>query len=128
VNKKRLLWVGQVLTETGYARIAENLLPYLAKEWDCAVLGIGYDGDPYSDKPFRIYRADRFQDPWGVNRVHALIVKERPDVVCIVMEPWNLMAFIQEIRTRMQNAVRCVAYCIVDGENMKPAHAAWLAQ
>jgi D-inositol-3-phosphate glycosyltransferase len=126
--KKKLLWVGQVLTESGYARISENVLPYLAKDYDVSVLGIGYDGDPYTDRPYRIWRADRFGDPWGVNRIHQVMVQERPDITCIVMEPWNLMAFIQEIRRTMKNAVRVCSYCVVDGENMKPAHAEWLAQ
>lgn len=125
--KRRLLWVGHVLTETGYSRVSENLLPYFLKDWDVAVLGVGYDGDPHG-KPYRIYRADRRGDPWGVNRLHEVIVQERPSVICLIGEPWTLMAQIQEIRIRMRNAVKIVGYCVVDGENMKAEHAEWLTQ
>lgn len=127
MTKRRLLWVGQVLTETGYARVSENILPYLQDEWEVAVMGIGYDGDPHG-KPYRIYRADRLGDDWGINRIHELIVRERPDMICLIMEPWNLMSFIQEIRVRCRDAVKIAAYCLVDGENMKPQHAEWLTQ
>ena len=127
MTKRKLLWIGQVLTETGYSRVSENILAYLADDWDIAVLGIAYDGEPH-EKPYRIYRADARNDVWGVNRVHEIITRERPDVVAMVMEPWNLLPFIQQIRVTMRNAVKLVSYVIVDGENMKPVHAEWLAQ
>jgi glycosyltransferase involved in cell wall biosynthesis len=125
--KRKLLWIGHVLSETGFSRVTENSLAYLADDWDIAVLGVGFDGDPH-DKPYRIYRADRFGDRYGVNRVHQIIAREAAPVVVILMEPWNAMAYIQTIRSAMRNSVKIVGIIVVDGENMKPQHAEWLSQ
>jgi D-inositol-3-phosphate glycosyltransferase len=132
VKKPRLLWVGHAGTlETGFGRISDNVLHYLAEAWDVSVLGIGYNGDPH-DKPYRIYPASlgagQGGDPWGLHRLKELVVRERTDLILIAMEPWNIVPYVQELRVHLKNAVKIAAYCVVDGENMKRDHAKWLSQ
>lgn len=130
MTKPKLLWVGHANIESGFARVTTNIIEYLKEKWDIAVLGIGYDGDPH-DKPYRMYPAARAQeggDRFGLSRITNIVERERPDVVAFVMEPWNIMPYVQNLRLGMQNAVKILGYCIVDGENMKREHANWLAQ
>ena len=38
-KKPKLLWCGDIVAKTGFARVTENVLPYLAKQFNIVVLG-----------------------------------------------------------------------------------------
>lgn len=130
MKKPRILWVGQCGVETGFARVTHNILPHLSRKYDIAVSAIGYDGDPHSF-PWRMYSATKnsntgWFDAWGLHRINEIMDKEYPDVVLIVMEPWHVEKFVAQLRSRMYQHARLLAYVVVDGENMKPGQAAAL--
>lgn len=130
MKKKKLLWVGHAGVESGFGRVTHNVLAELSKTWEVACLGVGHRGDPHNH-PFRIYPAVRWMDDgdeWGTSRLEEIIMLERPDVIAVMMEPWNLAKFVQGIRIRAANSLKLLAYAIIDGENVRSEDARWLAQ
>ncbi len=45
-KKPKLLWCGDIVAKTGFSRVTENVLPYLAKHFNVVVLGNKWWGDP----------------------------------------------------------------------------------
>ena len=47
MNKKpKLLWIGDIVVKTGFARVTENVLPFIKDDFDITVLGNNWWGDP----------------------------------------------------------------------------------
>ena len=88
--KKKVLWIGHGNIQTGFGRVAQNVLAYLRPHWDIVHLAIGYTGDPH-DSPYRMYPAGNQGDQWGLNRLETVYRLEKPDVLMILMEPWNIL-------------------------------------
>lgn len=124
---KKVLWIGHSNIQTGFGRVTQNILGYLQREWDIAVIGIGYDGDPHK-QAYRMYPAGSRGDPWGLNRLEEIYRHEKPDVVAFLMEPWNIIQYVQMLRNGVGSKVKILAYAVVDGENMKADHAHWLSK
>ena len=38
-TKPKLLWIGDIVAKTGFARVTENVLPFLKCDFDITVLG-----------------------------------------------------------------------------------------
>lgn len=114
-NKKRLLWVGDAVTQTGFARVTHNVLKHLhdSGEWEIAVLGVNYNGDPHR-YPYRIFPAMIGGDVWGIGRVKAIAEGFRPDVILILQDPWNIAPYLDELK---EVPVPAVAYMPVDAPN-----------
>lgn len=115
-KKKTLLWIGDAVSQTGFARVTHSVLKHLHTKWDVNVLGINYSGDPHT-YPYRIFPAILGGDVWGVGRVMPLIKNLKPDVVLILNDPWNVAQYLQVIESR----VPIVAYLPVDAPNQMAA-------
>jgi D-inositol-3-phosphate glycosyltransferase len=86
----RILYCGDCNVQTGFGRVAENLLPALAKEHEIHVLAVNYWGDPH-DMPFSLYPAMvGGSDPFGSHRLPELIARVQPDLVFAVNDIWVL--------------------------------------
>lgn len=86
----KILYHGDAAVQTGFGRVAENLLPELAKEHEIVVLAVNWWGDPH-DLPYRMYPAHAGgSDPFGSHRLQEILVKERPDLVFAVNDIWIL--------------------------------------
>lgn len=86
----KILYCGDCAVQTGFGRVAENILPVLAKEHEIAVLAVNYWGDPH-DMPFRLYPAmPGGSDPFGSHRLPEILLKEKPDLVLAVNDIWIL--------------------------------------
>lgn len=86
----KILYCGDCAVQTGFGRVAENLLPELAKEHEIIVLAVNYWGDPH-DMPFKLYPAMAGgRDPFGSHRLQELLIKEKPDLVFAVNDIWVL--------------------------------------
>lgn len=126
--KKKLLWIAHSPTlQTGFGRATSNIISYLGHDWDIHVIGIGYNGDPHGH-PCKIYSAGVKGDVWGLNRLEELYFAVKPDVTLIMMEPWNIMPYVMNLRGGLGSKPKVVGYAVVDGENMKGEHAHWLSQ
>lgn len=91
----KCIFVGDSPTvSTGFSRCttaACDALHFAGHE--VIVIGINHKGDP-SDFPYKIYPCrqslDGGYDDYGVSRLCVFIERFRPDVVCILQDPWNI--------------------------------------
>lgn len=123
-RKPRLLWVGDAVKQTGFARVTHNVVSRLRDlGWEVAVLGINYDGDPHG-YPYPIYPAHLGGDLFGVGRLVQLAKNARPDVVLINNDPWIVPSFVEAMRAEPATApIPVVAYMPVDAPNQSAAPA-----
>ena len=84
----KILYCGDCAVQTGFGRVAENILPTLAKEHEIVVLAVNYWGDPH-DLPYKLYPAQNGgRDPFGSHRMIEVLQKEKPDIVFAVNDIW----------------------------------------
>lgn len=102
--------------------------------WHVDILGINDFGDP-GDYHSAIWPCrqplDGGRDSFGVTRLPRLIVRQRPDVVVILNDPWNIGAYVDYIEqyaasldgakrddeARVLRSTPIVAWLAVDGDN-----------
>lgn len=114
----RMLWVGDAVRPTGFARVTHNVCDSLRSAgWDVHVLGINYDGDPHP-YPYPIYPAVTGGDVFGKARLGPLARHLKPDVVLILQDPWIVSRMIE---TDVSPDLPMTAYMPVDGKNMPTA-------
>lgn len=116
--RPRLLWIGDAVTQTGFARVTHNVLAHLAETWDIAVLGLNYHGGPEGrEYPYDIYPAANGKDIWGLDQVEFICRRFKPDVVMVLNDPWNIPPYLELIPDNLP----VVAYCPVDAPNQRTA-------
>lgn len=111
---KKLLWIGDAIAATGFARITHRVLEVVGKTWDVAVLGLNYMGDPHG-YPYPVFPCWPGGDAFGVRRVKEVIARVRPDLIVIQNDPWNVPAYLDQIG----DACPVVGALAVDGLNCK---------
>ena len=83
-TKKKLLWCGDIVAMTGFARVTENVLARLRDDYEIVVLGHNWWGDPTPLQQFyKMYpSSNRFQQaPFGEQRIREVVEREKPDVI-----------------------------------------------
>ena len=87
---QKILYVGDAFVETGFGRVAENLLPALAEHYEVVVMATNYHGDPHDEaRKYRVYPAmTHGTDPFGSHRIADIIRQEKPDLVWITNDIW----------------------------------------
>ncbi len=117
-RRPRVLWVGDAVKQTGFARVTHNVVGRLKEAgWDVAVLGINYDGDPHG-YGYPIYPAHLGGDLFGVGRLAMLAKQSKPDVVVINNDPWIVPNFIDAMK---DTNIPVLAYMPVDAPNQSSA-------
>jgi len=90
-GKPKLLWVGDIVATTGFARVTENVLERLKDKYEIHVLGCNWHGD-YTplQEVYKLYPAsNRFQQaPFGEDRIREIVSNVRPDVVFTMNDVW----------------------------------------
>jgi D-inositol-3-phosphate glycosyltransferase len=115
---RKLLWIGDAVCDSGFARCTHKTLETLRTTWDVRVVGINYRGDPH-DYPYPIYPAYQLgggRDLFGVSRVLEILAKFPADVVVLQNDPWNIPRYIREL-DRMPKRPVVVGAIAVDGLN-----------
>jgi hypothetical protein len=90
-KKPKLLWCGDIVAMTGFARVTENVLSRLKDNFDIVVLGHNWWGDPTPlQAEYKMYpSSNRFQQaPFGEERIREVVEKEEPDVVFTINDMW----------------------------------------
>jgi D-inositol-3-phosphate glycosyltransferase len=99
----RILYAGDAFVQTGFGRVAEYLLPALAKEHDVHVLATNYHGDhdeeaiKYKTYPAMVHGSD----PFGSHRIAELVQTIKPDLVWVTNDLWvaiNLWGAVKTLR------------------------------
>ena len=99
----KILWYGDAVSNTGFARVTHSVLEHLSKRHEVVVYAMNYTGDPH-DYPFKIYPAAALNpnDKFGIGRIQAIVEKERPDwFIClndlwIVNQVWERVHLIKK--------------------------------
>ena len=118
VKKTKILWSGDIIAMTGFARVTYNLITRLKDKYEIVVLGNNWWGDPHPlCEDFVIYpSSNRFQtEPFGVQRIREITEKEKPDIVFVNNDIWIINQIYEQIKDLHQaGAFKFVAYFPVD--------------
>lgn len=90
-KKPKLLWCGDIVAMTGFARVTENVISRLKDGFDIVVLGHNWWGDPTPlQAEYKMYpSSNRFQQaPFGEERIREVVEKEKPDIVFSINDMW----------------------------------------
>lgn len=85
----KILWYGDILSNTGFARVTHSILEHLANTHEIVAFGINYNGDPH-DLPFKVYPAGTVNpsDRFGIGRLPQVVEKEKPDFIICLNDIW----------------------------------------
>jgi len=100
-KKPKILWCGDIVARTGFARVTENILPTLAKKFNIVVLGNNWWGDPTPlQKKYKMYpSSNRFQTaPFGEQRIREIVEIEKPDLVFTINDMWIINEQYKQIK------------------------------
>lgn len=86
----KILYVGDAFVQTGFGRVAEYLLPALAKEHEVHVLATNWHGDYDAEAiKYKSYPAIAHgSDPFGSHRIAELVQTIKPDLVWVTNDLW----------------------------------------
>lgn len=118
---RKLLWVGDAVHSSGFAKATHYTLDVLRQTWDVAVLGLNSFGEPH-EYPYPIWPCmaggtPEFKvggDAFGLNRMSELITRLKPDLVVVQNDPWNVPQYVKRC-----GDVPVVATVAVDGKNCR---------
>ena len=119
MTKKKILWSGDVVAMTGFARVTENLITRLDDKYEIIVLGNNWWGDPAPElqNRFRMYpSSNRHQtEPFGVQRIREVVEREKPDIVFVNNDVWIVNQIYSQIENlHKKGDFKFVAYCPMD--------------
>jgi D-inositol-3-phosphate glycosyltransferase len=117
-KKPKLLWCGDIVAMTGFARVTENVLERLRDNYEVVVLGHNWWGDP---NPLQEYytmypSSNRFQTaPFGEQRIREVVEKEKPDIVFTINDMWIINEqYKQIVDLHQQKQFKFVGYAPMD--------------
>lgn len=131
-RRRRVLWVGDAVAASGFARCTHAVCDYLHEEgWEVDVLGINYPGDPLPSHlyPYRIFPACSIQnknDPFGECRVPDFVTSRKYDVVVLLNDPWNIPRYVAQLK-ELEELPPVVGWLAVDAKNQKGGELSSLA-
>lgn len=119
----RILYVGDASVQTGFGRVAEYLVPALAKNHEVHVLASNWHGDP---SPMQSYCAlypamAHGVDPFGSHRIRELVQAIKPEVIFIINDIWvaiNLFEPIKDLREEL--GFKVIVYTPIDSYGLFP--------
>ena len=117
-TKKKLLWCGDIVAMTGFARVTENVLERLRDNYEIVVLSCNWWGDPTPLQEFyKMYpSSNRYQTaPFGEQRIREVVEKEKPDVVFTINDMWIINEqYKQIVDLHQQKKFKFVGYAPMD--------------
>jgi D-inositol-3-phosphate glycosyltransferase len=119
----RILYCGDNGVQTGFGRVAEYLIPALAKEHEVHALSVNYHGDPSPMQAHCLmYPAMAYgSDPFGAHRIADLVQDIRPDVVFIINDIWVAINLLDRIEPlKQQIGFKTCVYTPIDSYGLFP--------
>lgn len=119
----KILYCGDAFVETGFGRVAENLLPALAEHHEVSVLAVNYHGDPHPEaKKYNVYPAIiHGNDPFGSHRIAEIVQTIEPDLVWVTNDIWigiSLWNAIKELKEKI--GFKFFVYTPIDSYGLFP--------
>ena len=117
-KKPKILWSGDIVARTGFARVTENLITRLKDRYEIVILGNNWWGDPNDyQKEFEMYpSSNRFQtEPFGVQRIREITELVKPDLVFVNNDCWIVNQIYDQIKDlHQQEQFKFIAYMPMD--------------
>ena len=118
MTKPKLLWCGDIVAMTGFARVTENVLQRICDQYEVVVLGHNHWGDPTPlQSKYKMYpSSNRFQTaPFGEDRIREVVEKEKPDIVFSINDMWIINEQYKRIKDlHDQKLFKFVGYAPMD--------------
>lgn len=118
-SRPPVLFVGDAVAATGFARVMHSLCETLQSDYDIHQIAINYHGDPH-ECAWRIYPAKLGGDAFGVGRLLRLVESVRPALIFLLNDLWILADYMTQLRTLPQMP-KVVMYCPVDAGPIEPS-------
>jgi D-inositol-3-phosphate glycosyltransferase len=119
VSRPPVLFVGDAVAATGFARVMHSLCEMLQSDYDIHQIAINYHGDPH-DCTWRIYPAKLGGDAFGVGRLLPMVESVRPAFIFLLNDLWILADYMDRLRT-LPHMPKVVMYCPVDAGPIEPS-------
>ena len=118
MTKPKLLWCGDIVAMTGFARVTENVLQRICDQYEVVVLGHNHWGDPTPlQSKYKMYpSSNRFQTaPFGEDRIREVVEKEKPDIIFSINDMWIINEQYKRIKDlHDQKLFKFVGYAPMD--------------
>jgi glycosyltransferase involved in cell wall biosynthesis len=119
-QKTKILWIGDAVATTGFARVNHSVITNLPRRYDIHHLGINYMGDPH-EFDYKIYPALLGGDVYGINRITELVKNIKPDIIFILNDPWIIDTYLDHLVKEKLTDIPIVVYFPVDAEEHDPS-------
>lgn len=118
---ERILWVGDAVVPTGFARVTHSVLDRLKDKYEISVLGVNHYGDPHPHD-YPIYPAYLVGEPYGFHRVPTLIERVNPDILVLFNDTWIIDNYLKVLKKSDVDTekLKIVVYFPVDHTNLDP--------
>jgi glycosyltransferase involved in cell wall biosynthesis len=116
-GKKKVLWVSDLVTPTGFARVSHSILnEEFLNKYDVVGLGINYRGDPHN-YTFPIFPAASGGRIFGENRLVELLNNAEFDILYLLNDAWIINEYLKFIKKEVKKPLpKIVVYFPVDSE------------
>lgn len=123
MEKLKVLFVGDLVVETGFSTVNHNIIKFNTNRFDITGLGVNYYGDPH-DYDFPIYPAmvGGRGNIYGLDRVCNLLNTFDYDLLFILNDAWVISYYLESIKKNVTKKLpNIVVYFPVDSEYHDPA-------
>jgi glycosyltransferase involved in cell wall biosynthesis len=119
----RILYCGDIGAQTGFGRVAEELIPRLTDKHEIYGLAVNWHGDPSPMQQYcRMYPAHAGgPDPFGSHRIADLAAAIKPDLVWMTNDLWCLPPLLSALKpVREQVPMKVYGYVPIDSYGIFP--------
>jgi glycosyltransferase involved in cell wall biosynthesis len=119
----KILFAGDAGVQTGFGRVAEHIIPALAKDHEVHALAVNYAGDPNEmQQHCRMYPAMAHgSDPFGSHRIGELVQTIKPDLVFVLNDIWVAINLIDKIEPFKESiGFKTFVYTPIDSYGLFP--------
>ena len=116
---KKVLWVSDGVTPTGFSRVAHNLIGRRSENIEVHHLAINYFGDPHKYSHY-IYPAFSGGDVYGIGRLPQLVEAIKPDVLFLFNDPNIIVKYLSALKSHNIKNIPVYVYYPVDSKYLDP--------
>jgi hypothetical protein len=112
---QKLLWVGSIVSNGGFARVSRELLACVPSDYEVHVFGLDYIGFPH-DLPYRLYPIID-KETLGQKDLLNIVNVVQPTHIFFLQDPWWIGNYLRELKeTIVTNKIKVGCYYPVDSE------------
>jgi len=121
VEKAKVLWCSDLVTPTGFSRVAHSIIEHLLDKYEIIGLGVNYRGDPHKYK-FPIYPASLGGRIFGEDRLAMILNNTKIDILYILNDAWVINNYLSYTKKNVKkdHLPKIVVYFPVDSKEHDP--------